>query len=206
MTGGPGAGLTRFARFVAETAWRGHLREVMAEHFGPAAGALGLRFEEFDDVLDGNWTRTLWHCALEDFATRRYRQAGETPVQAYLADRHCRESSSASAYLLALQHSAMRLYAIGDTAPGQSVWARDVISGGAPALVRTQTMIADASGQIAARLVALPGAPMMACGALPFTSAAVQRLCIGPGDGAGGAPAAALFSRAWLSDRLGCLA
>ena len=126
-------------KWTSRDEWRSHVDDVMAEHFTPAMEAFGLEFEEIDDALGGNWGRTLWGCAYEDFLTRQYAPDNQAPVEAYLRRRGWKERVATRAYMTALQNSVMSLYEVSAVTPGASLRARDLIRGGEPMLVMERT-------------------------------------------------------------------
>ncbi|WP_457831868.1 hypothetical protein, partial [Staphylococcus aureus] len=81
-------------------------------------------FEQIDEALGGNWGRTLWGCAFEDFLTRRFGPDNQTPVEAYLRRRGWKERVATRAYMTALQDSVMSLYEVSAVISGESLRVR----------------------------------------------------------------------------------
>lgn len=225
----PGHDLSDLIKWMARDEWRPQVDNVMAEHFEPAMDAFGLEFEEIDDALGGNWGRTLWGCAFEDFLTRRFGPDDQNPVEAYLRRRGWKEGVATRTYMTALQNSVMSLYEVSDVVPGQCLRARDLVRGGKPVLVteRSATQTLKSWDRIAARIAPQADKLVLAGGLLAFTLEGSQQLLAQLRERVSQAPAgqrgakqpegalegwrgsdddlrraAPLFSSAWLMDVL----
>lgn len=229
MSARPGHDLGDLIKWTSRDEWRPHVDDVMAEHFTPAMEAFGLEFEQIDAALGGNWGRTLWGCAYEDFLTRRYAPDNQAPVEAYLRRRGWKERVATRAYMTALQNSVMSLYEVSAVIPGASLRARDLIRGGEPLLVveRTATRTLKDWDRVAARIVPQGEQMILAGGLLAFTLEGSQSLLARLREQSGRAPrkprgtkaidgalegwhgsdedlrqSASLFSNVWLFDVL----
>lgn len=178
MSARPGHDLSDLIKWTARDEWRSHVDDVMAEHFTPAMEAFGLEFEQIDEALGGNWGRTLWGCAFEDFLTRRFGPDNQTPVEAYLRRRGWKERVATRAYMTALQDSVMSLYEVSAVISGESLRVRDLVRGGEPLLVteRTATRTLKEWDRLAARIVPQAGQMVLAGGVLAFTLEGSQSL------------------------------
>ena len=178
MNAPPGHDLSGLIQWCARDEWRIRVDDVMAEHFTPAMEAFDLEFAEIDDALGGNWGRTLWGCAFEDFLTRRFGPDAENPVEAYLRRRGWKERALTRNYMAALQTSVMSLYEVSDIVPGASFRARDLIRGGEPVLVNehSATRTLKPWDRIAARIVQQGPKTILSGGLLAFTLEGSQSL------------------------------
>lgn len=178
MSARPGHDLGDLIKWTARDEWRSHVDDVMAEHFGPAMDAFGLEFEAIDEALGGNWGRTLWGCAFEDFLTRRFAPDDQNPVEAYLRRRGWKEPVATRAYMTTLQVSVMSLYEVSGVVPGKSLRLRDLVRGGELVLVteRSATQTLKDWDRVAARVIPQADGRVLAGGLLAFTLEGSQHL------------------------------
>lgn len=141
----------------------------MAERFEPAMDAFGLEFEEIDEALGGNWGRTLWGCAFEDFLTRRVAPGDQSPVEAYLRRRGWKEPVAPRAYMTTLQVSVMSLYEVSGVVPGDGLRLSDLVRGGEPVTERSATRTLKDWDRVAARVIPQASGLVLAGGLLAFT-------------------------------------
>jgi hypothetical protein len=111
--------------------WSKRLREVLTEHFVPAAEKLGLDPEKTWETLGSN-VGPVYGIALEDLCTRQFNNPPRNVVDDFLKKRGFRLPPLAKTYLEALRDSIPGVYEAVAVQPGHGVTIRDLLIGADP--------------------------------------------------------------------------
>ena len=111
--------------------WSKRLREVLTEHFVPAAEKLGLDPEKTWEALGSN-VGPVYGIALEDLCTRQFDDPPRNVVDDFLKKRGFRLPPLAKTYLEALRDSVPGVYEAVAVQPGHGVTIRDLLIGAEP--------------------------------------------------------------------------